>query len=189
MAHFKRLTTDASALEPVRLDDLAWFGRVSGFDDPARAERLIRAAREEIEAITGVIMRPGRFRVVMDAWTPVFELPLRPVRSVESLRWYSAIGDVTSIAPSSFVADLVAPLARVVVGRDVVRPYNMRPLAGVELEVEAGYERAEDVPEDIRQHIVTVALMRFEHRDDPDALERIARYAFRGAPGYGGDLA
>jgi uncharacterized phiE125 gp8 family phage protein len=179
-----RLTTATGASEPVTLDDLKAYGRIVSTDEQRVIEQLLLAARQEVERYSGLVLVPGTFLVSLDAWAARLELPLTPVRGVTSVGYrYADAADVT-VDPATYYADLDATPARVVFSNPYARPYGLRGAAGIELEVVAGYETRADVPEDVRQHVMTLALLKYEHRDDPDQLQKVRQYAADGASAF-----
>lgn len=173
---FVRLTTADTVREPVRVDDLVDFGRLGIVDRPDRLEALIRAARTKVERFAGVILVPGTFLVRIDRWATVFDLPLRPITGVQAFRWTDEGGVVTTLTSGAYLVDLQTEASRVVLSRDVATPTNLRPIAGVELEVTAGYSTPDAIPEDLRQIVLRAALMAFEHRNDPTVLRQVDDY-------------
>jgi uncharacterized phiE125 gp8 family phage protein len=179
-----RLTTATGASEPVTLDDLKAYGRIVSADEQRVIEQLLLAARQEVERYSGHVLVPGTFRVSIDEWASRLELPLTPVREVTSVGYrYADAADVT-VDETTYYADLSVAPPRVVFSSPYARPYGLRGSAGIEIEVVAGYETRADVPEDIRQHVMTLALLMYEHRDDPDQLQKVRRYAADGASAF-----
>jgi uncharacterized phiE125 gp8 family phage protein len=179
-----RLTTAPGASEPVTLDDLKAYGRIVSADEQRVIEQLLLAARQEVERYSGHVLVPGTFRVSIDEWTARLELPLTPVREVTSVGYQYADGTDETVDVATYYSDLGAVPARVVFSNRFARPYALRGSAGIEIEVVAGYETRADVPEDIRQHVMTLALLMYEHRDDPDQLQKVRQYAADGASAF-----
>jgi uncharacterized phiE125 gp8 family phage protein len=177
---FVRLTTATGAQEPVSLADLKAYGRIVSTDEDRILEQLLLSARQSVERYSGHILVPGTFRVLHDTWAQVFELPLTPVRSVTSITYHRTDG--TSDAPdaATYFADLTARPSRVAFYNRYTRPYWLRGSAGIDIEVVAGYEKRSDVPEDVRLHVMRVALLGYEHRDDPDVMDRVDAYVGNG---------
>lgn len=171
-----RLTTADNVREPVRVDDLVTFGRLSVVDRPDQLEALIRAARTKVERYAGLILVPGTFLVRIDRWASTFDLPLRPITNVAAFRYTDVGGATVALTSDMFVVDLATESSRVVLTSLAPMPYALRPLGAVELEVSAGFATPDLVPEDIRLIVMRAALMGFEHRDDPDVLAKVDRY-------------
>jgi uncharacterized phiE125 gp8 family phage protein len=181
---FVRLTTAAGAREPVSIEDVRDFGRIVGSTEDRVLEQLILSARQEVERYTGHVLVPGTFRISLDSWSYRLELPLKPVRSVTSVTYQYIDGTSYVVDASTYYADIVASPARLVFSSYYDGPYALRGSGGIELEVVGGYETRADVPEDIRQHVITLALLGYQHRDDPNMLDRVRRYAADGASAF-----
>lgn len=179
-----RLTTADTVKEPVTVADLTDFGRVTYVDQPVALERMIRAARVEVERFAGVVMVPGTFLIHGDRWASVFDLPLRPITAVTSFQYIDESGVSTPLTTDQYVLDLATESSRIVLTRTAPTPYALRPVGGVEIEVTAGYTAPADIPEDIRQHVLTLALLMYEHRADPDMLVKVRDYAGYGARAF-----
>lgn len=179
-----RLTTATGASEPVTLDDLKAYGRIVSADEQRVIEQLLLAARQEVERYSGLVLVPGTFRVSVDAWAARLELPLTPVREVTLIGYRYADGTDETVDEAAYYADLGVAPARVVFSNRYARPYDLRGSAGIEIEVVAGYETRAAIPEDVRQHVMTLALLMYEHRDDPDQLQKVRRYAADGASAF-----
>jgi uncharacterized phiE125 gp8 family phage protein len=179
-----RLTTATGAQEPASLQDLRDFGRiVSGAEDRV-LESLLLAARQEVERHSGHVLVPGTFLVAIDDWSPRIGLVLTPVREVTSVTYHRVDGSEDVADPATYYADLGHVPPRLAFSSVYARPWSLRGSAGIEVEVVAGYETKAQVPEDIRQHVITLALLMYEHRDDPAVLERVRRYAADGVRAY-----
>jgi uncharacterized phiE125 gp8 family phage protein len=181
---FVRLTTATGAQEPASLADLKAYGRIVSADEDRILEQLLLSARQSVERYSGHILVPGTFRVLHDTWTRTLELPLTPVRAVSSVSYQYASGTTTVVDAATYYADLTARPARVAFGTYYVRPYALRGSAAIEIDVTAGYEKRSDVPEDVRLHVMRVALLGYEHRDDPDVLEKIEAFAGNGCSAF-----
>lgn len=179
-----RLTTAAGAWGPASLEDLRDFGRVTLPDEDHVLQRLLEAATAEVERYSGLVLVPGTFRVSFDAWARRLEVPIGPVTAVDAVRYQLADGTATVLTSTAYVADVASAPARVSFV-ECWRPASaLRATGGIEVDVTAGYATPYVVPADIKQHVITVALLMFEHRDDPEALDRVRRYASSGGSAF-----
>lgn len=135
----------APAAEPLSLADAKAFLRVEHGDDDAIIASLIVAARNHIEALTRCVLITQTWRLVLDRWPDGGRIVPRigPVRSVVAARVLNAAGEASEIDPEIFVVDaaagaLAAPAWSL--------PIPGRGAAGIELDIEAGYGAADDVP-------------------------------------------
>ena len=213
MITVERLTIADGALEPVTASDVMTFGRITDPADVPLVEALITAAREELERLTGRIVVAGTFAILADAWVPVRDLPLAPITSIDLVEWVG-VGDVVPPDPPVALSALDALRAPVTylaggdpvvgVGAEVSRDHgdgfirNVRtarssvgaalysgsaPLA-LRIEVSAGYASGL-VPAGIVHYVRTLALLRYTHRDDPDALARAQAFAGAAVNSFG----
>jgi uncharacterized phiE125 gp8 family phage protein len=180
---FIRLTTAAGAQEPVSLADLKAYGRIVSTDEDRMLEQFLLSARQSVERYSGHILVPGTFRVLHDDWQYLLDLPLTPVREVTAITYHSTDGTTDEPDAATYYADLTARPARVSFNA-YTRPYWLRATAGVDIEVTAGYEKRSDVPEDVRLHVMRVALLGYEHRDDPDVLEKVEAFVGNGCSAF-----
>ena len=180
-----RLTTAAGAQEPVSVTDLQGYGRIVGFSEALVMERLLIAARNEVERYSGHELIPGTFRVSFDEWLPWLELPITPISAVTSVTYQYDSGISEVVDALAYYVDLTSTPPRIAFGAYGSEPWLLRSSAGVEVVVTGGYTTPSDVPEDIKQHIITAALLMFEHRDDPELLGRVRRYIGTGCSSFG----
>ena len=88
------LVTSPPALEPVTLAEARAHLRVTATAEDALIERLVAAARAEVERLTRrALIRQG-WRLYLDGWPPgrAVRFPVAPVVSVESLTVYDDDG-------------------------------------------------------------------------------------------------
>lgn len=183
-----RLTYASGAVEPASIEELRAFGRIVSTDEDAVLESLLLAARQEVERHSGHVLVPGTFRVSLDTWAPKLDLGVTPLQSVQSVTYQYVDGDSAVVDASTYYADVTHRPGRVVFASWYVQPWRLRGSAGIEVEVTAGYPSRADIPEDIRQHVITLALLMYEHRDDPELLERVRRYAAMGVSSFAVEL-
>lgn len=165
----------APGQEPVALIDLKAILRLENSDEDVFLASLILAARAHIEGLTRRLLITQTWRVYLDHWparraTPPFsrnvELPLAPVRNILAVRVFDSDGTASAIAQDQYRLDNGRAPPRLIVdgvGRQPGRRDN-----GIEIDVEAGYGEPADVPAPLRQAILRLAALWFEHRHDGD---------------------
>ena len=151
-----RLTVAPDAAEPVSVDALMAFGRITDNDERPVVAAVIAAAREETERLTGRILLPGTFAVETDKPVSRVTFPIAPVVAVDGIAWV-----------------------------EIDQPLPVPAPALLRLEVAAGYPTPEAIPEGIRHFVQTLALLRYAHRDDPAALEAAQAFAATGVAAFG----
>ncbi len=169
------------AAEPVsRAEAKAWL-RLDTADEDTLVTALVLAARMVVEAAARRVLVTQSWRLVYDRWPrpvapalddvtaspPVLPLPIAPMQSVSAIRVYDAAGAAQTVAPSAYQA---------VGGPDETRllfaqapPAPGRAIAGVEIDVVAGYGGPTDAPQPLRQAILMLAAHWHENRGDAEA--------------------
>jgi hypothetical protein len=138
--------------EPVSLAEVKAFARVDGTDEDALISALIAAARLHVESLTGRALVTQTWRLVLNCVTGLLiPLPVVPARElIEAPDGAVLQGDAVLLATA---ADAVS------------------------LDYSAGYGNAADVPQDLRQAVLTLVAYWYEHRDSvtiaPVGFERL----------------
>jgi uncharacterized phiE125 gp8 family phage protein len=154
--------TEAPAL-PVSLEDLKSHVRYDDADDDLYLTGLIRAALRMVENATGRAFVHRAFRLTLDAFPDVIELPIRPLVSVQS---------VTYIDPDGVeqAADFQASNRNPPVVRPVIEwPETKDQLDAVWIDFTAGYDA---VPEDVKHAILLLAGQWYERRESVESGSR-----------------
>ena len=213
MTTVERLTMAAGAEEPVSSADVMAYGRITDPAEEPMVVSLITAAREELERLTGRIVVPGTFAVETDTWVSRVDLPLAPVVSIDAVTWVTvddllppvamaavdALGqsvayqatpggarEVSDSHADYFVRNLTATRSSGAASRvPVARSSTDGAAVLVRIEVTAGYATPDAVPAGIRHYVRTLALLRYQHRDDPEALARAQLFAESGVTSFG----
>jgi len=184
----ERLTVLAGAEEPVSSADVMAYGRITDPTEEPLVASLITAAREELERLTGRIVLPGTFRIEADAWLSAVELPLAPIVSIDAVTYVTVDDLVPPDPPVALAAvdGLRTPLAYLGRGRVGVAPLSTSTAPVLlRIDVTAGYATPDAVPPGIRQYVRTLTLLRYQHRDDPEALAKAQAYAESGVTSFG----
>jgi uncharacterized phiE125 gp8 family phage protein len=151
------------AVEPWTVGEAKEFLRVATDDDDAIIASLIASARGQVEAQARCLLISQTWRIARNAWPADGRLSLRfaPLRAVIAARVFNTAGLATSIDPESFVID----------GAGVVSapPWSLPPpgraVAGIELDIEAGFGASpEDVPELLRHAVRILVAHGYDNR-------------------------
>jgi uncharacterized phiE125 gp8 family phage protein len=163
------IRVDSALVEPVTLAEMRGVLRLDPDDggaEDALVQRLIAAARAQVEAATRRILVPGRYRLMLTAWPGDgrLPLPLSPLVAVARAGLVDAGGTVT---------DLAAGLVRL--GEDGIEAPGLLIDPAVPaldrraalIEVDAGHGGAgPPVPPDLAQAVRLLVAHAFEHRGD-----------------------
>jgi len=166
--------------EPVSLDDAKLHLRVSHDEEDGIISSWIKAARELSETHTGRRWVEQELRATWANWpcpsdglNSAIRLPVEPVQSVESVKYYATDGTLTTLATSEWQTwldhspPLVAPAPA-----KVWPTVQANRLGAVRVEFTAGYADVDAVPEQVRAAILLCLGHWYENRGD--AEERVA---------------
>ena len=158
-----RLTGPAA--EPLTLQDAKDWLRVSSSDEDITIAALISTTRDRVERHTGLILIDQTWRLLLDAW-PVdrcIRSPLRPLKSLDSVRVRDAAGVPTVLLASAFEVD--SSSARIAPRSDMMQPGQQ--LAGIELDITVGFgTTTATLPATLRQAMRSLLAFHFENRGD-----------------------
>ena len=176
------------AVEPLSLAEAKGWLRVAHDDDDALIAALIASARTHIEKETRRALIAQTWRIVRDAWPASGRLEVypAPLRQVLAARVYDSIGAAQAIEAEAFAIDGAAAPG-VIAFAAYALPRPGRAVAGIEIDVEAGYgATASDVPEPLKQAIRQLVAHWYENRGagppDESALRMSATVAALIAP-------
>ena len=110
--------TVAPAVEPVSLDEAKTHLRISHDSEDDLIAGLIRAARDEVEAQTGLALITQSWRLTRDCWPRGGRIALfrNPVSQILSVTTYDDSGAASVIDPSTYQVDTHARTARLFIG-------------------------------------------------------------------------
>jgi uncharacterized phiE125 gp8 family phage protein len=152
------------AAEPVSLAELKAFLKVDGTDEDALIGSVATAARAHLETLTAKAFVTQGWRIRRDAWAPHGRLtfPIGPVRSLDAVTVTGSAGEVSlPLDPFRLDGDGLPP--RLSWTPSAV-PQPSVPLAGIAIDVTAGYGAPDDVPPPLRQAVRLLAAHWFENR-------------------------
>lgn len=161
------------AVEPLGLAETKAWLRVENAAEDELVGALIASARLVVESLTRRFLVSQTWRLVFDAWPASgVTLPFSPVRSV-AIRVYDADGEPSPVQPGAFSLDRHGSDVRL---RFAARPQPGRAVAGIEIDVEAGFGMdAAGVPAPLRQAMRLLVARWYENRGDVEADADMAR--------------
>lgn len=149
------------AEEPVSLVETKAFLRLDGDAEDGLVQTLIAAARLHLEATTGRALVRQSWRLVLDAWPAdgAVKVPVVPVIEVAAVRVFDEQDDDHAVPLDA----LQFEPGRVLLP-DTALPVLRQRLA-VEIDYDAGYGDAADVPDDLKRALLALVAHWFEQRD------------------------
>lgn len=160
------------ALEPVTIADARAFLRISTDSEDDILRRIIKTARELVEAETGLALIDQTWRLRVDRWPRSGRLALfkYPVKAVTAVIAYRPDGNAISMEPEEFMLQH---------GRRPQRVYmaqypDAQTFCGLEVDFIAGFgETGVEVPDALKQAILSLTAHLYENRaalDDAKAV-------------------
>jgi uncharacterized phiE125 gp8 family phage protein len=170
---FERIAAPAG--EPVSLAEAKAHLRVDNDDEDGLIARLIVAAREQCEAMTGSAFIQQGWRLWCDAWPDcvprILTIPKPPLMSLTSVMAYDHSGAATTLSSDAYIVDSAAVPGRLVFTDTAALPVNLRAANAIAVAFQAGYgANACDVPAGIRSAILTLVAHLYEARGDSAAV-------------------
>jgi len=158
------------AAEPLSLAAAKQFLRVGHDADDELIAALIASARAEIEIATRRVLITQTWRLVLHRWPAPRRIvsPVNPLRTVAAARVFDADGAPEAVATTDFLLD-TASVPGVIDLSQASLPEPGRQLAGIEIDVTAGYGAAADVPAPLVQAMRLLVARAYEHRDRAEA--------------------
>lgn len=156
----------APAVEPVTVAELTTHLRISDIALDDELTRLIKAARQSVEALLKRQLITATYKAYYDYWPPcVFELPMPPLQSVTTIKYYDTAGVQQTWSASNYQVDTTGVHGTITPAYNVVYPVlQLGKKNAIEIEFDAGYgDAADDVPECIKQAILSLAGHWFEN--------------------------
>lgn len=155
------------AEQPVSLAEAKAHLRVTSNDDDALIGSLIKAATAKLDGYSGLLGRAlvtQTWAIDLDRFGDRLRLPLRPIQSIETVKYYDAAGAQQTLAGASYalLADAIGSYVALV--PDASWPSTYGRSDAVRVTFVAGYGDPEDVPEPLRLAIKVHVQMHY----DPD---------------------
>jgi uncharacterized phiE125 gp8 family phage protein len=160
--------TAPPALLPVDLPDAKAYLRVDHDHENELITALLRAATAAVEAMSGQHLIEQGWSVLLDDWPAggVICLAIGPVMALDEIRLYSDTGTYAVIDEAHYYLDAASRPARVVLRPDRVWARPGQLANGIEIRLRSGFgPAAEDVPDELRQAIRSLAAHWYENRE------------------------
>lgn len=151
-------------VEPVTLAELKLFLRLAHASEDDLLAGLIRAAREDVERVTGLALIEQSWRLAIDRLPrdSIIPLPRHPVKEVLSVTLYDADGTPRILEASAYQIDTLSRPARILLHK---KPGGLRALNAMEVDFIAGFgEAGPDVPDLLCRAIIQLAAHWYEFR-------------------------
>lgn len=166
------------ATGPVSLDAMRTYLRVDGRDDDELIATVLIAARQHVERRTRRLLCLQIWRMSLDAWPAggQIQIPFTPFRRVTAIRVFENNGNAINLPLTALSQVTGSDPAFVTIANG---PPPGRSKGGIELDIEAGYAAASDVPAALTLAIMRMAALLYERRGDEtvqlkdDALEAL----------------
>lgn len=158
------------ALEPVTIADARAFLRISTESEDEILRRIIKTARELVEAEAGLALVDQTWRLRVDRWPRSGRLAIfkYPVKAVTAVVAYRPDGSAISLEPEEFMLQH---------GRRPQRVYmaqypDAQTFCGLEVDFIAGFgETGVEVPDALKQAILTLTAHLYENRAGLDTAK------------------
>ena len=151
--------------ETLSLADAKNYLRVQHDADDALIASMISAARMQVESRTRRALITQTWRMVLDRWpsSGTIASPVSPLREVIAARVRDEAGEPQELDADIFISNTASSPGLVAfdAGR-VIHP--VQDVAGIEIDIEAGYGAAGDVPAPLVQAIRLLLARAYEYR-------------------------
>lgn len=157
-------TIEPPAAEPLTLSEVKAHLRIDHDDEDALLAGLARAAREHLEAVTGLRLITCGMRLYLDDWPEAgwLELARGPVQAIDEIRVFDAGGEEVSLDLSGMLLDGSRRPSRLWLRE---RPLPGQRLNGIEIDFTAGFgESGADVPDTLRRAMLIHVAQMYEFR-------------------------
>lgn len=151
------------AAEPVTIDDVRAYLRITDDSENALLQSLIKTARETVEARAGLALLTQSWRLHIDRWPRSNRLALYryPVISVDAVTAYLPDGTPVIFEATGWNLQLAGRPQRLYLQ---ARP-DMVSLKGLEIDLTAGFgDNASAVPDVLKQAILVLVAHLYEFR-------------------------
>lgn len=151
---------------PVSVADAKAALLVDHDQDDALIARLIAAATDEAERLSGRSLVTRTVALVLDCWPAEIRLPYPPVQSVTKISYYDEDNAEQTVAASVYlsVLDVVPPIVRPKPGQSWPSD-ALRDVSPIRVTYVAGYGAAGSVPERYRALILGLVAVDYESRE------------------------
>lgn len=158
----------APEAEPFTVSEAIEHLRIDGTADAAYVFSLVRAAREQAEAITKRALMRQTWKYFLDAVprSGVIELPKPPLASVTHVKYYDSDGTQQTWSSSLYTVDTNSEPARIMPAYGESWPsYRFVPNT-IEVQFVCGYVSADRIPMSIIQGMRLIMAHLYENREE-----------------------
>lgn len=153
--------------EPISVEDAKVHLRVTGYDEDALIDRCIAGARSRAEDYLRRAMSTQTWRYVQDEWSDLIRLPMAPLQSVTSVKYYDASGDQQTLATSVYLVDVFSEPGTIQLAPNQSWP-ALQPgrRSAVEVTYVVGYASVAAIPRAVLDGIYLLLTQGYERRGD-----------------------
>lgn len=158
--------TTGPASEPISLTEAKAQLRLEISADDDLVTDLIQGAREAVEDITKRQLITATWKLTLDAFPAEIVLPLPPLQSVSSIKYYDTDGNQQTLSSSLYSVDTQSQPGRITPAYGESWPDTRTINNAVEVNFVAGYgDAGSDVPMKIRQAMLLYITWGYEDRE------------------------
>lgn len=181
--------------DPITSTEVKNQARVDTTADDTTITRLIKAATWNIDGDhgIGICLVEQTWELTLDRFPLVFQLPLYPVLSIESIKYIDEDGTEQTLDASVYRVDTHSNPARITLAWNQTWPSARLLANAVTVTFKAGYAPDEssspidyraNIPEDLRQALIATVAHWYDNRDSatlpPEAEALLDRYRVPG---------
>jgi uncharacterized phiE125 gp8 family phage protein len=146
--------------------------RIDHNDDNAVIQGYLEAATWHVENFTGQVFSNRVVTLSLDAWPDgdAIKLPIYPVQSITSIKYYDTDGNDTTWNSDNYIADVarIPPLVALAYGCSWPTE-TLLPVSGIQIDLVAGYASPDYYPPQAKQVVKLLTGQWYEHREDLQA--------------------
>ncbi len=166
------ILTTPPAAEPITLAEAKSHLRITHSDDDIYVQRLITAARRQIEARLGLALITQGWSLFLDSWpvTATARIALHPVQTIVDVITYGDSDTPATLDPAHYFLDSKSRPARLVLRSGRAFPVPGRSINGIEIKFTAGFgAAASTVPDEIRQALLLTVAAWYADRGETES--------------------
>lgn len=182
--HFSLVRSTDASVEPFTTAEAKLILRVDTSADDAVIDRIVKSARQKVEADTGRALITQSWTMTLDAppagRNPIL-LPIAPVASITSIKSYATDDTESTVSSSVYRLDSDSVPARIVLKDNQTWPSSVRPENALQVIFAAGYGAAGSNVKDtgLLQAVSLLMAHWYEHREAVGELTDEIALAYR----------
>lgn len=165
MAYTKKVIYAAPTVEPLSLEELKRYLRIDGDDDDGDLLDLIRTVRGTLEEKTWRAFCTQTWDVYFDYFEDELVLPLPPVASITSIKYYDENGTQQTLSSSVYELGVYNEIGKVRLQYQQSWPVSRGHKDQVVVRSVHGYGGPGDVPRQLKQAIKFLAAHWYSQRE------------------------